>query len=199
MCSTKSCVLAAVIVLVVLIIAANVYSKRPKGPPSDGGGFMPGGAATPKLREAVALLSGDLSNICQVADSVEGRGKKIEGDAGASDAAGEARNSLMGARRGMAEIVKNVKQLRATVGTMTPTYQNVLGLYRGLRDSDKQLWETAKALDLAGDRLQSLVGSSVDPLHQELGSAGAQLRQISSCLYSLVRSIHYLGGALQLE
>jgi len=197
MSSTTSCIVAAVIVLIVLIIAAYVHHHYSKS--GDKGSFMPGDAATPKLREAVALLSGDLSCICRVADSVEGRGKKIEGAVGESDAASEARSSLMGARQGMSEIVKSVKQLRTTVSSMTPTYQNVLGLYRGLRDSDKQLWETAKALDLAGDRLQSLVENSSDPLHQELGSAGAQLRQISSCLCSLVRSVHYLGGALQLE
>jgi hypothetical protein len=211
--STTSCILAVVIVLIVLIVAVSVHRRYSKS----GGksSFMPGDAATPKLREAVALLSGDLNCISRVADSVNGRGKKIEATFGSIDmgpAFNEARLSLTGARQGMGEIVHSVKRLKSTVNTMTPTYQNVLGLYRGLRDSDKALWEAAKALDLAGDRMQDLVsstGGSPDHtntgqpatyvLHQELGSAASQLRQMSSCFYSLVRSVHYLGSALQLE
>ena len=208
--STSSCILAVVIVLAVLIIAVCVYLHYSKS----GGksSFMPGDAATPKLREAVALLSGDLNCISRVADSVNGRGKKIESIFGSTDmepAFNEARLSLTGARQGMAEIVKSVKRLKTTLDSMTPTYQNVLGLYRGLRDSDKALWEAAKALDLAGARMQDLVSSTDDHtntgqpatyvLHQELGSAASQLRQMSSCFYGLVRSVHYLGSSLQLE
>lgn len=203
--SATSCIFAAVIVLIVLVIAVSVHRHY-----SRSGGkstFMPGDAATPRLREAVALLSGDLNCISRVADSVNGRGRRIEGAYGSVDMGpglNEARLSLTGARRGMSEIVGSIKRLKTTLNSMTPTYQNVLGLYRGLRDSDKALWEAAKALDLAGDRMQGLVSSSDDhtntgEVHQELGSAATQLRQMSSCFYSLVRSVHFLGSSLQLE
>lgn len=208
--STTSCILAVVVVLVVLIVAVRAHRHYSKS----GGqsAFMPGDAATPQLREALALLSGDLNSISRVADSVNGRGKKIEeifGSLNMGPAFNEARLSLTGARQGMGEIVHSVKRLKSTVNSMTPTYQNVLGLYRGLRDSDKALWKAAKALDLAGVRLLDLVSSTDDlsntgqpttyMLRQELGSAASQLRQMSSCFYSLVRSVHYLGSALQLE
>lgn len=206
--ATTPCILAVVIVLIVLIIAVIVHHYSKSGGKSS---FMPGDAATPKLREAVAMLSGDLKCISRAADLVHDRGEKIETAFGSTDtgpAFNEARFSLAGARQGMDEIVHSVKRLETTVTTMTPAYQNVLGLYRGLRDSDRALWDAAKALDLAGDRMRALVSSADDhtdsvlpglALHQELGTAATQLRQMSSCFYSLVRSVHYLGSALQLE
>jgi hypothetical protein len=209
---TTSCILAAVVVLIVLVVAVLVVGRR-RGPAGGRKGvFMPGDAATPKLREAVTLLGGDLACISRVADSVESGARRIERAYGSVDmgaAFNEARLSLTGARQGMVEIVRVVKRLRSTVGRMTPTYQNVLGLYSGLRDSDQPLWAAAKALDVAGERMQSLVSSTDDHDHtgqvhvyalkEALGGAATQLRQMSSCLYSLVRTIHYLGNALQLE
>ena len=210
MSTTESCIFAAIIVLIVVIIGFLVHRYYVGG--DNKGSFMPGDPATPKLRDAVVLIGGDLSCISRVADSVNGRGQKIENNYGSVDmgsAYNEARLSLTGTRQGMAEIVNSVKRLRSTVKNMTPTYQNVLGLYRGLRDSDQALWEAAKALDLAGERMQNLVSSTDDHVHtaqlhiyqlkQELGTAATQLRQMSSCFYGLVRSIHYLGSALQLE
>jgi hypothetical protein len=207
-----------VIVLVFLIIAVSVHHYYTKSSRRQGWrGFMTGDPAAPKLREAVALLSGDLNCISRVADSVNGRGKKIEeilGSVSMGPAFKEAHLSLTRACQGMGNIVHGVKRLKSVVNSMNPSYQNVLGLYRGLRDSDKALWAAAEALDLAGNRMQDLVsstGGSHDPnmgqpatdtmhlLHQELDSAASQLRQMSSCFYSLGRSVHYLGSSLQLE
>src|SRR3972149_3499858 len=90
--ATESCLLAAIVVLVIVIVAVFVYRRYARGesPPRLGrpdlkGDFMPGDPATPALREAVALLSSDLACISQVADSVEGRGRRIEDSYGAVD------------------------------------------------------------------------------------------------------------------
>lgn len=208
---TTSCILAALIVLIVLLVAVLVHRHWSQNGDRRGS-FMPGDAATPKLREGVSLLGGDLACVSRIADSIEGHGEAIEREYGSVDmgaAYNEARLSLTGAREGMTEIVRSVKRLRATLGTMTPTYQNVLALYQGLRDSDAALWEAAKALDLAGERMQNLVSSTDDHVHtgqphvyalkQELSSAAFQLRQMSSCFIGLVRSVHYLGNSLGLE
>lgn len=212
MSTTESCILAAIIVLIVLAVAFFIHRSYMKSRPASKGSFMPGDPATPKLREAVALLSGDLSCICRTFDSVQDRARQIESAYGAVDmgpAFNEARLSLTAARRGMDEIASGAKRLRARVGAMAPTYQNVLGLYQGLRDSDKGFWAAAQALDAAGERMQNLVSSTDDhtntaqphvlELKTDLGSAATQLRQVSTCLYSLVRTVHYLGSALQLE
>lgn len=207
--ATTASILAIVVVLALLLSILVVAVVR-RYDARDG--FMPGDAATPKLREAVALIYKDLSCICQAAGGVEQRGAKIEAVVGAGSTAGsnagsnagstaisaEARATLSNARQGIKGIVSNVERLRATVETMTPTYQNVLGLYQGLRDSDQQLWATAQALDRAGARLVSSPAMERAG-NLELQAAGEQLRQISTCLYSLVRSVHYLGNALLLE
>jgi len=199
--SSTSCIIAAVIVLTVLIIAVCVtYRAGDKKPSSDD--FMPGDAATPKLREAVALISNDLGCISRVSDNVKIVGKQIEdGDYGQDDKdiAREAQDTLTSACQGMAAVVTSAKRLKATVDIMTPTYQNVLGLYQGLRDSDTAIWKTAHEIDLAAGRLQALVTDDTNGLHQEMSTAAVQLRQISSCFYRFIRSIHYLGNALQLE
>lgn len=191
---TAACILAAVVVLIVLIVAVLAYRRgRRESIP-----FMPGDPATPKLRSAVLMLRGDLACIAHVADSIEQRGFKLDAANATSGPAAEAHQSLSGARRGMAEIVSGVKSLRATLETMPPTYHNVLGLYRGLRDGDQALWDAAKSLDAAGARMGELVGRDA-PQGGELAAAGRQLRQMASCLYSLVRSTHLLGDALGLE
>jgi len=208
MSTTESCIFAAVVVLVVLIVAVFVVYRRV---PNRASRPVLGGAATTlKLWEAVALLGSNLTCISRVADSVNGRGQKIENGYGLVDtgpAYNEARLSLTGARQGMAKIVESIKRLNSTLNRVAPAYQNVLGLYQGLRDSDQPLREAAKNLDLAGLRMQGLVAlpdgrvgtEAPHALKQELGFAATQLRQISACFYGLVRSVHHLGNALQLE
>lgn len=192
--------LAIIAVLVMIIAAAMAFRRRRRSAEQDD--FMPGDPATPKIREAVAIVSENLSIISQVADSLEGRVLRIEGSGSGADF-GEARQILSGARQGMGEVVRSIKRLRGAVETMTPTYQNALGLYLGLRDSDRALWETAKALSLAENRVRELVDSSdaegPADLKGDLGAAATLLYQMSSCLYNLVRSVHYLGVSLQLE
>ena len=58
--SATSCIFAAVIILIVLIIAVFIHCHYSKS--GDKSAFMPGDAATPRLREAVALLSGVYSD-----------------------------------------------------------------------------------------------------------------------------------------
>ena len=163
--TTASCILAAIIVLLILITAVMIHRHRA----SRGGfgdrtsRFMPGDAATSNLREAVALLARDLNCISRVSDSVEGQEKRIEisyGSINLEPAFNEAWQSLAGARSGIGEIVDSVNRLQAAVKKMPPTYQNVLSLYHGLRDSDKAFWEAAKSLDLAGGRMQTLIFST---------------------------------------
>lgn len=212
MSTADSCIVAAIVVLIVVIIAVIIRRRHWKSKDGNTDAFMPGDAATPKLREAVSLIGGDLLCISKVADSLESRGAQIESAYGSVDmgpAYNEARLSLVGAKEGMAEIVKCIKRLQKSTSTMTPTYENALSVYRGLQDSDKALWGAAQSLDHAGKRMQDLVSSTDDHTHtaqvhfyalkQELAAAAAQMRQMATCFYSLVRSVHYLGSSLQLE
>lgn len=211
MSTADSCIVAAIVVLIVVIIATLIRRLR-KSRDAGADSFMPGDAATPKLREAVSLIGGDLLCISKVADSLEGCAARIESSYGSVDmgpAYNEARLNLMGAQEGMTEVVKSIKRLQESTSTMTPTYENALSVYRGLQDSDKTLWGAAQSLDHAGKRMQDLVSSTDDhsytaqphfyDLKQELGAAAMQMRQMATCFYSLVRSVHYLGSSLQLE
>ncbi|GFR89075.1 hypothetical protein ElyMa_002534100 [Elysia marginata] len=219
--STAVCTFATIIVVIVLIVAKHAlfHYLQTSGTQRENK-FIPK-RATSLLQEAVALLSGDLNSISRIADTVNERGKRIEkaygeanlrGSVGAELGLREVRLSFAGARRGMSEIVGTIKRLKATLNTMPLTYQNVLGLYRGLRDSDKAFWEAANIFDTVGSRMHSLILADAAPTHsknvdqvytqalrQELDSAAAQLHQMSTSFYSLVRSIHFLGSALQLE
>ncbi len=197
----EACVLAAAVIVLVLIVVVLVRRGR------RGEGYMPGDPATPKLREAVGLLAQDLACITQTADAVGRQEKKIAA-AGAGAPAGapiaEARATLAAARLGAAAIVEGARRLEARLRATPPTYQNVLGLYQGLRDSDAAYWRAAEALDLAAVRMQGLVALEAAPgdarqLAGEIDVAARQLRGISTCVYGFVRSVHYLGGALMLE
>ena len=202
---------AAVLLLLVIIVAACVYRFFSLRAEPRGDGFMPGDAATPKLREAVALVGSNLTCISRIANTIQGRGQKIEGyglvDLGS--AFNEARLSLDRAQTCLSRIVGGVKSFNSTLSKMAPTYQNVLGLYRNLRDSDASFWGAAEDLDVVGSQIQSLVSSTDGHTHtghqymnefkRDLGSAAIQIRQVSTCLYNLVRSIHILGNALLLE
>jgi hypothetical protein len=206
--TTYACLLAALAVLIILIVLA--YERKWFGRGRDN--FMPGDPATPKLREGVALVGGDLTCIVETARGIEALSASIEQDYGPIDmgpAYNEARLIMTGAQKGMAHVVASAKTLRASVKAMTPTYQNALSVYQGLRDSDAALWRSAQALDDAGKKIQDLVSSTDDHDHvgqphvhelkMQLGRAALLLRQVSTCLYGLVRSVHYLGDSLQLE
>ena len=192
---TIAYLLAAVIVLLIIAVAV-IYRRRERREK-----FMPDDPTTPKLRQAVKFIGGDLDCIANTALAVKVKEEEIE--SGTESAYPDAIQVLEGAQLGMAEIVRSVERLRGTIRTMTPTYQNALGLYRGLRDSDRALWAAAKSLDNAGVQINKIISdtgmqeSGTD--HALLVAAAGQLHQISTCLYSLVRSVHYLGGALQLE
>lgn len=194
--TTLAYLLAAVIVLLIIAVAV-IYRRRENREK-----FMPDDPTTPKLRQAVKFVGGDLDCIANTARAVKVKEEEIESSAGSPYP--EAVQVLEGAQAGISEIVNSVERLRGAIRTMTPTYQNALGLYRGLRDSDRALWAAAKSLDAAGKQIDQIIsdtGMSDDPGpdHALLVMAAGQLRQISTCLYSLVRSVHYLGGALQLE
>jgi hypothetical protein len=206
---TAPCVLAAIIVLIVLIIAVLVHRRFSKSGGTDG--FKTSHAASLRLREAVALLNGDLSCISRIADSINTHENRIKEKLGAADmdtAFKGAHRILQGARLGMVEIVRSIKRLKSTISSMDHSYNNVLSLYQGLRDSDKALWGAADAIDLAGDRMQYFTpAADIKPDHkdlslsiqQDLASVASQLHQLSSCLYGLVRSVHTLGSSLRLE
>ncbi len=194
---------AVIALLVVLaIIAVAAWLLRRKG---EGSGFMPGDPAPPKLRSAVYMIGGDLDCIARLADAIEERGGGMEARlAPGEGAVAEAAQSLAGARQAITEIRFSVNRLRATIGTMTPTYFNILGLYRGLRDSDTAFWEAAMDLEAAGRRMAALSSSAAPvalspSVREDLRAAGGQLGRLSSCLYNLSRSVHYLGETLDLE
>ena len=201
----------AVLLLLVIIVAGCVYRffSASRGP--RGNGFMPGDAATPKLREAVALVGSNLTCVARIANMLQGRGQKIEGYefADLGSAYNEARLSLDRAQNCLSKTLGGVKTLNSALGKMAPTYQNVFELYRSLRDSDASFWGAAEDLDAVGSRIQNLVSSTdghtytgrqhMNEFKRDLGSAAIQIRQVSTCLYDLVRSIHILGNALLLE
>jgi hypothetical protein len=188
--------------LIVLVIAAAVALAR-RG--RAGCAFMPGDPAPPKLQSAIYMIGGDLDCIARLADEIEERGEGMEARlAPGGEAAAEAAQSLAGARQAITEIRFSVKRLRATVGTMTPTYLNVLGLYRGLRDGDAAFWGAAANLEAAGGRMAALSSGAApaalsSATRQELRATGARLDQLSTCLHNLSRTVHHLGGALELE
>lgn len=238
MVDAAAAVLATVVVLVILAAGCLWGVRRARRRRA---GFMPGDAATPKIREAVALVGRDLACISGVAAAVDARGDALEraGGAGAAegaaagdavaegapapggaaaggaaaegtaarrDALADARARLVEARGGVRGIVESVRRLRATLDAMPPTYQNALGLYRGLRDGDLALQSAAAGLGAAGARMLTRVGEAPEDEDAaeaaeaaELRAAAFQLGQMKACFASLVRSVHLLGDALQLE
>ena len=210
--TTIACLLAIVIVLVVLIVAVlatranKKRAAKQKSAAQSREGFMPGDAATPKLRVSVGQIGGTLARITHLADSIEKNGDVIKEAAPSTGGAlDEANQSLAQTQSGMSEIVYSVRRLQTTLETMTPTYQNVLGLYRGLRDSDKYLLEAAKSLGAAGDKTAdevSLAGDQAETaqgLKDRLAESATELKDMSRQIRILVRQIHVLGADLQLE
>ncbi len=192
-------VIALLVVLTIIAVAAWLLRRR-----GGGGSFMPGDPAPRKLQSAVYMIGGDLDCIARLTDAIEERGGGMETQQAPGGAAAEAAQCLAGARQAITEIRFSVKRLRLTVGTMTPTYLNVLGLYRGLRDCDAAFGDAATDLEAAGQRMAALSAGAAPaalapPARQELRAAGARLHQLSTCLRNLGRTVHHLGAALDLE
>lgn len=187
--NTQSCTLVAIIIIVIIIVIVAAGRFCSKGSSTD----------IPNLKEAVAFLGGDLACIARIADSAEGRGKKIEKCYGSDFM--EARLSLNSTRQSMTEIISGVKRLRAAIGRMEPTHQNVYNLYQALcSGGDKTLWVAAQALADASKRMLHLIASEDSTnqiLKQELNSAAVQLGLVSSGFYRLIQSINYLGDTLR--
>jgi hypothetical protein len=206
----KALILAAIFLLVLLLAA--VHAQGCSSCRLGAAHFMPGDASTPKLREAVALVRGDLARIARLARGLEAGGLRIEAGYGPVDmgaAFNEARLVLAEARRGAERAVGDARGLRASQTALPPTYQNALTLFQELRGGDGSLWGTARGLDLAAARMQALVSSTDGHAHTaqahfhalklELTSAALLLRELATCFYALARSAHHLGEALELE
>ena len=209
--SAHTYILAVVIILVILIITYIAYGRRSTEKKTRDR-FMPGDAATPKIRSAVGSLGKDLACVSAHAGQVKMIGDRVErtyGSVHLGAALDTARTKLVSGCQGMCGITQSIGRLGKTLEIMTPTYQNALGLYKGLRNSDTTLREVAETLGTAGEQMQELVASTDDHDHtaqahtaaakNEIAMAAVQLRQVSCCLYSLVRSVSLLGNALQLE
>ena len=198
--STEICVLAALAVLIVIIGVVLLYQRT--------GGKKPeysSNKAASGLQESLTLLRGDLACINTIATRIERRGQTElrrgpDSHAGTPPNTGAftVRQKLEGARRGMGPIIDSLRRFQPSINSMPPTHSNILGLYRGLRDSDSAFRETAKALNDIGE---SMSGSATQPdrVDSSFNLVGGDLKQLSACLYSLTRSVHQIGANLGLE
>ena len=201
--------LAVIAVLVIIVIGLWALSRKPARKKN---AFMPGDPASPLVRDAIARIEQELEEISNISDNVGRIEAEIKAAYDTTDmgpAFNEARLVLAGAQRGLEDIAASIKSLKIALDTMPPTYQNALGLYKGLRDGDKALLLSARALDANGERMMNLITSiedhdesaqsQVEVLNRALRTEATQLHQLSMRFYDLLRSVHALGRALDLE
>ena len=209
MSATELSILGVVVFLTILIVVYYAYARKSK---KGGDNFMPGDAAVPSIREAMGEISQDLQSITQSASRLNQIGDRIATSYGSVDMGGPmntARAILAESRNQMSQIVANIGALSRTTNKMTPTYQNALSLYQGLRDSDTPLRASAMALGKAGELIRQNVASTDghltimqphrEALRADLAAGATQLSLLSAGISSLGRSLHFLGNTLQLE
>jgi hypothetical protein len=180
----------AVAAVAVLALLLGAFLLRPRAAT---GAFMPGDPASAKLRSNVFAIGRDLDTISRLASRLKLGPPRAFPPITLPPAAAqqEAEALLLAAQCWLRSLLSAVERLRATVSTIPPTYSNVLGLYEGLEGSDRALEITAQALQT--------IAARVDQLTPGAGGASALLRELGRAVRVLLRDVHALGAALDLE
>lgn len=200
---TAGCVVAVVIVLALILVVALWRASS-----SSGGreGFLSSDHANFKIIDRVNSLAADLNCVQRLSVRIHQDTEKVKlhgADGDPQSPNGRIISQLAGAGEAMKHTTIAVTALNDSLSRSPPTYASALRLYHNLGGSDRPIMASADYLDRTANEInQTLMrnewhgGDRVPAAAQE---ACAGLKQMASCMRSLLHSTHYLGAALGVE
>lgn len=142
--------------------------------------------ATPRVQDAVADLFAALKHMVALGRSFEEASAKLHPTAEGANA-----------RRSAAVLVRALDRAEKGLSGTPPTYANYLAVYRGLASDDASLLAAADAYTEAGrGALHSMAPNAHD---SDVASLGNTLIGMGGQLRLVVRAVHQLGAALDVE
>jgi hypothetical protein len=186
--SSNNLYLAAILVIAIVLIAFFAC-RRWRARRARREGYSYATPATPRVREAVGALFGDLRQMVAL-------GRRFEAEASRLDDA----TAVAGTRMGAALMVKTLNRVEAELSGAPPTYANYLAVYRGMTSTDAAILAAADSYVSTGYEVQQGVArgscaapaGSVAEMGNTLVAMGRQLRVV-------VAAVHRLGVALDVE
>ncbi|NBU26464.1 MAG: hypothetical protein EBS39_12795 [Gammaproteobacteria bacterium] len=144
--------------------------------------------ATPRVQDAVADLFAALKHMVALGRSFE---------EASAPAALHPTAEVANARRSAAVLVRALDRAEKGLSGTPPTYANYLAFYRGLASDDASLLAAADAYTEAGRR--ALHSMAPDAHDSDVASLGNTLISMGGQLRLVVRAVHRLGAALDVE
>jgi hypothetical protein len=184
-----SAIYLGVIVAVTLIVVAWFYWKPAQGFRSKFTYLTP---AAPCICEAVRDLFSSLRTVLSLSHS-------FEATAARTDFPSCVRGSVTGARQSAKLIASALAATEAQMRGVEPMYASYHAIYRGMCGSDELLLNAAKVYMDTGRAVHQSMVSGGALCDAGVADAGATLINMGKQLHAVMRAVHRLGVALDLE